>query len=96
MAFEEITPGTWIPKKAEDSIEGVFIKAESDVGPKKSMMYHLDVDEKRVCVWGCAILDQRMEMVKPGEKLRITFKGLGEAKNGNNAPKIFKVEVDRE
>jgi len=33
MAYEEVTPGIWTPENEDDSIEGVFIKPEHDVGP---------------------------------------------------------------
>ena len=96
MVFEEINPGMWLPEKDGDCIEGVFIKAESDVGANKSMLYTIDANKVPTGVWGSAILDQRMAAIVPGVKVRITFKGLGEKKAGHNAPKIFKVEVDRE
>ena len=96
MAYEEITPGTWIPENDGDCIEGVFVKSEKDVGPNKAMLYHLQVDEKPLSFWGCTILDQRMTFINPGDKIKVTYKGLGEKKGGQNAPKIFKVEVDRQ
>lgn len=95
MAYEEINPSIWTPEKEGDFIEGVFIKAEENVGPQDSKLYHLEVEEKPISIWGCAILDQRMVSVKPGDKLRITYKGLGEKQPGKNQAKIFKVEVDR-
>ena len=96
MAFEEIEPGIWTPKEEGDSITGVFIKAESEVGPNNSMLYHIEVDGKPESIWGCTVLDQRMISVLPGDKIRITYKGLGEAKGGaKNPPKLFKVEIDR-
>lgn len=96
MAFEEINPGIWTPETENESIEGVFVKAEHDVGPQKSTLYHLEVKEKPLSVWGCAILDQRMVWLKPGKKIRITYKGLAEKQPGKNPAKIFKVEVDND
>jgi len=96
MAFQEINPTIWTPVEPEDSVEGIFIKAELNVGPQKSTLYHLEVEQKPVSIWGCMILDQRMVSVKAGDKTRITFKGLAEKQPGKNAAKIFKVEVDRE
>ena len=96
MVFEENNPGFWIPEQEGDAVTGFLIKSESDVGSNKSMLYHLDVEGKPTSVWGSTILDQRMVGVNVGDKIRITFKGLGEKKSGKNAPKIFKVEVDRE
>ena len=96
MVFEEVNPTVWIPSEDGDSIEGIFVSADSNVGANDSMLYHLEVEGKPVSVWGSAILDQRMVAIKPSQKTRITFKGLGEKKIGKNAPKIFKVEVDSE
>jgi len=96
MAFQENNPGFWTPEKEDDSITGVLIKIEENVGSNKSMLYTIEADKKPTNVWGCTILDQRMVGVKVGDMIRITYKGLGEKTGGKNAPKIFKVEIDRE
>jgi len=95
MTYEEVNPGMWIPEKEDEFIEGIYINFQQDVGANKSMLYTLEVDGKPLSVWGCAVLDQRMIVVKPGDKLKITYKGLGEKTGGKNAPKIFKVEKDQ-
>lgn len=97
MTYKEVNPMTWEYEKDGDFIEGVLIKVENDVGVNKSKLYSIET-EKSVfkTVWGSAILDQRMSLVGVGSKIRITFKGYGEKKDGHNAPKIFKVEVDNE
>lgn len=94
MTFKEVNPEMWIPEKDGDSVTGVFLRSQKDVGQNKSMLYHLESDKKPVSVWGSAILDQRMITIHPGDLIKITFKGLGEKKGFNNAPKIFKVERD--
>jgi len=96
MAYEEINPSEWKFEKDGDFIEGILVKKQSDVGVNKSMLYSLDTAEGIKNVWGSAILDTRMSLAKLEEKIKITYKGLGEAKGGHNAPKIFKVERDRE
>ncbi len=95
MVFTENVPGIFEFKEEDDEVTGVLIKIQEDVGPSKSMFYTLEVKGKPVSVWGCAILDQRMMGIKIGDLIRIVYKGLGEAKAGMNAPKIFKVLVDR-
>ncbi len=94
MGFQENNPGVFEFKDENQSLTGVLIKVQHDVGPSDSMLYSLEVDGKPWNVWGSTILDQRMIGIKVGDLIRITFKGLGEAKPGKNAPKIFKVELD--
>lgn len=95
MAFTENNPGFWKPEKEDDSIEGVLIKIVENVGANKSMLYTIEKDGKPTNIWGSTILDQRMVGIKVGDLIRITYKGLGEKVGGKNAPKIFKVEVDK-
>ena len=96
MAYEEINPTDWTYEKDGDFIEGILIRQQTEIGPNKSMLYSIETPEGVKSVWGATLLDSRMALVKIGAKLKITYKGLGEAKAGHNAPKIFKVEVDKE
>jgi len=96
MAYEEINPGEWKYEKDGDFIEGFLVSKKSDVGPNNAKLYGLQTVDGIKNVWGSTILDSRMDFVDIGEKIKITFKGLGPAKAGHNAPKIFKVEVDKE
>ncbi len=96
MVFEEINPQEVKFEKEEDSIQGILLQKQTDIGPNKANLYGMETPEGVKNVWGATILDQRMDFVKVGDKVKITFKGLGEKKPGQNAPKIFKVEVDKE
>lgn len=96
MTYEEINPSEWKFENDGDFIEGILVQKHENVGVNKSMLYNLENSEGIKSVWGSAILDSRMSLVKIGDKVKITYKGLGEAKGGKNAPKIFKVEIDRE
>lgn len=97
MAYKEINPTDWTYEKDGDFIEGVLVQRQSEIGPNKSMLYSIETPEEGVKnVWGATLLDSRMALVNVGEKIKITFKGLGEPKGGHNAPKIFKVEVDKD
>jgi len=95
MTYQEINPTDWTYEKDGDFIEGVLIRVQEKIGPNQSMLYSIETPEGVKSVWGAAILDQRMALVKVGEKIRITYKGLAEAKVGKKAAKIFKVEVDK-
>lgn len=94
MAFEEIEVSLWKPENDGDSIEGVLIKVETNVGTNNSNLYTIEVDKKPISVWGSTLLDPKMAAAKIGDLLRIEYKGLGEAKTGHSAPKIFKLLID--
>ena len=97
MAYTEVEPKTWEYENDGELIEGVLIDKKFSLGKNNSSLYTLETQPGEfTLVWGSAILDERMTLVKVGDKIKITYKGLGEAKAGQNAPKIFKVEVDRE
>lgn len=96
MAYEEINPGEWKFEKDGDFIEGILVQKQENIGVNKSRLYSIENADGVKNVWGSAILDSRMCLTKVGDKLKITYKGLGEAKGGHNPPKIFKVEIDRE
>jgi len=95
MTYQEVETDIWKPVNPNDEVAGIFIKSESEVGANKSMLYHLEVDGKPVAVWGSTVLDTKMVAIKSGDKIKIVYEGLGEAKAGHNAPKKFKVYVDR-
>ena len=96
MTYKEINPEIWTYENEGEFIEGILVNKESEVGENKSWMYSVETPEGVKSVWGSAVLDSRMALVKIGNKVKITYKGLGEAKSGRKAPKIFKVEVDTE
>jgi len=96
MAYKEIDPKVWKYEKDGDFVEGILVQKQDKVGENESWMYSINTPEGIKNVWGSVILDSRMTLAKVGDKIKITYKGLGEAKSGRNAPKIFKVEVDEE
>ena len=96
MAYKEINPEAWTYEKDGDFIEGVLLRKEDNVGENESWLYSIETPEGVKNVWGSAVLDTRIALIKVGEKVKITYKGKGEAKAGRNPPKIFKVEVDKE
>ena len=85
----------WKPSKEGEALEGLYIKLDEHVGENDSNMYFIErLDNHEVVqVWGTTILDMRMAVVKIGQQVRITYKGLGEkGKGGKQAPHIWKVE----
>ena len=96
MTFEKVEINTWKPQKDNESIEGIFMKAEPEVGTNNSMLYHIEVEGKPMAIWGSAILDTKMTAVKPKDLIKIVYLGKGEAKGGHNAPKLYDVYIDYE
>jgi len=94
VVYKESTGNFWTPKKEGETLEGLYINKESNVGPNKSNIYYFEKleDHESIQVWGTTILDQRMMPVKIGQQVLITYKGLGEKGKGKNAPHIWKVE----
>ncbi len=97
MTYKEVSdPLVWNYENDGDFIEGVLVNKQDQVGPNNSWMYTIETSEGVKSVWGATILDSRMVAIKIGSKIKITYKGLGEAKSGHKAPKVFKVEIDEE
>ena len=94
--YEEINPTDWTYSVDGDFIEGVLVQVQIDVGVNKSMLYSIETPEGVKNIWGAAILDTRMKLLKLGDKIKVTYKGLAKAKGGKKAAKLFKVEVDKE
>lgn len=94
MAFEKVEVDTWKPQETNESVEGIFIKAEQNVGTNNSALYSMEVKDKPVAVWGSAVLDPKMNAVRPGDLIKIVYLGKGEAKGGHNAPKLYDVYID--
>ena len=83
--------------KKGDSIEGVLISIQENVGTNASKVYNIKKSSGDVMsVWGSAVLDGLMALIEVGSQIRITYQGLGDAKSGKNAPKLFEVEVDKD
>lgn len=96
MGYQEINPSIWEYKEVGDFIEGVFVRMQDKVGANESKMYSLETSEGIKNIWGSVILDERMALVRIGDKLKITYKGVSkESTKGKNPAKIFKVEVDK-
>jgi hypothetical protein len=91
--WKTIEPGVWKPNKEGDNITGDLVNKEpKDEQSGLSARYYLKNQEGTFFVWGCAVIDDRMQYVSVGEKVRITFKGKTKNKR-NQDMNLFKVEV---
>jgi hypothetical protein len=91
--WKTIEPGVWKPEKEGDNIIGVLVnKAPKDEQSGLSARYYLENEEGTFFVWGCAVIDDRMQYAKIGQKVRVTFEGKTKNKR-NQDVNLYKVEV---
>ncbi len=91
--WKTIEPGVWKPEKAGDNIIGVLVNKEpKDEGSGLSARYYLENGDGMFFVWGSTVLDDRMQYVKTGKKIRITFEGKTKNKR-NQDVNLFRVDV---
>ncbi|MBT3255213.1 MAG: hypothetical protein HN366_01975 [Deltaproteobacteria bacterium] len=91
--WKTIEPGAWKPEKEGANIIGVLVNKEAkDEQSGLSARYYLENEEGTFFVWGCAIIDDRMQYAKIGQKVRITFEGKTKNKR-NQTVNLYKVEV---
>ena len=91
--WKPIEPNVWKPAQAGDSIIGVLVnKTPKDETNGLSAKYHLENSQGMILVWGSAVLDDRMQYVPVGSKVRITFEG--QTKNKRQLTvNLFRVEI---
>lgn len=91
--WRTIQPTVWRPLKAGDRISGVLVNKEpKDENSSISAKYYIDTEKGTYFAWGSTVLDDRMQYVKVGQKIRITFEGKTSNKRGQPV-NLFKVEV---
>ena len=91
--WKSIEPGVWKPEKEGDNIIGVLVNKEpKDENGGLSARYYLENKEGTFFVWGSAVIDDRMQYVKVGQKIRITYGGKTKNKK-NQDMNLFEVQV---
>lgn len=91
--WKSIEPQIWKPGKTGDQIIGVLVsKEEKNEQAQLSARYYLETMEGMYFLWGSAVLDDRMQYVKVGDKIRITYEGQTKNKR-NQKVNLYKVEV---
>jgi len=91
--WKTIEPGAWKPEREGDYIIGTLVNKEpKDEISKLSARYYLENKTGMFFVWGCAVLDDRMQYVKVGDKVRITYEGETTNKR-NQKVNLYKVDV---
>jgi len=91
--WKPIEPAVWKSGKVGDQIIGVLVNKEpKDENTQLSARYYLENKDGMFLIWGCAVLDDRMQYVKVGVKIRVTYEG--ETTNKRNQKVIlYRVDV---
>lgn len=92
MVFQKINPGNiWKPESEGDEVIGILLRVENDAGKYKSKVYHLESDGENITVFGSKVLDDLMLIIKPGDLIRIVFKGKVKGKDSEyNSYEVYK------
>jgi hypothetical protein len=94
--WKTIEPTVWKPAKEGDNITGVLVNKEpKDENTSLSARYYLETDNGTCFLWGSAVLDDRMQYVKKGSKVKITYEGATTNKR-NQKVNLYKVQVAKE
>ena len=91
--WKTIQPTVWKPEKSGDNIIGLLVNKEpKDEIAGMSAKYHIENSTGTFFVWGSAVLDDRMQYAKIGQRVRITYEGKTKNKRGQDV-NLFRVDV---
>lgn len=80
--YEDVEQEFWNPEKPEDSINGILISIEENIGKFKSKVYNIKQDNGNVIsVWGSTVLDNKMALIEVGEDIKLVYLGKPDGKN---------------
>jgi len=88
LEFEEITGIqkniTWKPEEPGDYITGKYLRSEAGKGKGEGLIFHIieDSQGQEVSILGRAVLNKKMELVEPGDIIRILFNGISKNQKG--------------
>jgi hypothetical protein len=93
--WQTIEPGRWKHETEGDQIAGVLVNKEPrDETSGTSARYYIENQDGMFLIWGSPVIDDRMQYVKTGQKVRVTFEGHTKNKK-NQQVNLFKVEVPK-
>lgn len=91
--YEDVEQTFWEYEKEGDSIVGVYISKQEDVGMNKSCVFNLDQPNgKIISIWSSTVLENKFKLVKIGDDLKIIYLGEKKAEKGNRTYKDFKIQ----
>lgn len=93
--YEKVDPGVWKPETDGDSIEGVYIGKDTEVGQYDSTAYHMENLKGQWTIWGSTVLDDKMRYIKEGTQIKIVYKGKQKNSKGQET-KMYEVYKAKE
>jgi hypothetical protein len=81
----------WEPEVIGETIQGIYIEKEEDVGQYSSTLYTIKTKEGEMKFWGSTVLDNLMSKVPLGHEIRISYQGKQPSKKGKNPWKDYKI-----
>lgn len=73
--YDDVEQDFWKFENDGDSVAGVYISKEENVGENDSNVYNLNTVDGIKSVWGSTVLDSKMKLASFGEDIRIVFVG---------------------
>ena len=74
--YKDVEEVFWKPEEEGESIEGVFKSTREDVGENKAKVYVLKKEDgELISIWGCKVLDQKMDLINIGQDIKIIYLG---------------------
>jgi hypothetical protein len=99
----DVDPAIWKPEEIGEKVEGTLLDLEwrtSDYDNGEYPVLTIQADDGQEFVWYASQAAAKNAVKKfnpqPGERVGASYRGLGEAKPGQSAPKRFRFLVDRE
>lgn len=74
--WTKVESEAWIPKEANESIEGIYLGKQTEVGENKSNLYTMELaGGNQVNFWGCKVLDGKMIGIESGQPIKVVYLG---------------------
>ena len=97
ISTEEYNNKKWMPAHPGDYIQGTYKATETGKGRGEGLLFHIIEDPEGInaSILGCATLNNALENIQPGTRIRVIFKGVETSQNGREY-KNYKVLVAKD
>ena len=89
--YKDVEQEFWSFENEEDSISGIYVSKQENVGENHSIIYNIETPEGIKSVWGCTVLDNKMKLLGIGDDIKIVFLGKVKPEKGREY-KDFKIQ----